>query len=100
MEQQVVNFSTASSRILPELIRHPGADPLETAKRLNLLQDKDAEKITRWVEEVLQQMPEKVTEYKKGKKGLIGLFMGEVKKRSQGKADPQLTNEILLQKLK
>jgi aspartyl-tRNA(Asn)/glutamyl-tRNA(Gln) amidotransferase subunit B len=40
-----------------------------------------------------------VIEYKKGKKGLIGLFMGEVKKRSQGKADPQLTNEILLQKL-
>ena len=45
-------------------------------------------------------MPEKVSEYRKGKKGLIGLFVGEVKKVSRGKADPRLTNEILLQKLK
>ena len=45
-------------------------------------------------------MPDKVSEYRKGKKGLIGLFVGEVKKVSRGKADPKLTNEILLQKLK
>jgi aspartyl-tRNA(Asn)/glutamyl-tRNA(Gln) amidotransferase subunit B len=42
VEQQVVNFSTASSRLLPELILHPEATPLETAKKLNLIQDKDA----------------------------------------------------------
>jgi aspartyl-tRNA(Asn)/glutamyl-tRNA(Gln) amidotransferase subunit B len=44
-------------------------------------------------------MPEKVIEYRKGKKALIGLFMGEVKKLSRGKADPKRTNEILLEKL-
>ena len=36
---------------------------------------------------------------RKGKKGLIGLFVGEVKKISAGKADPRLTTEILLKKL-
>jgi aspartyl-tRNA(Asn)/glutamyl-tRNA(Gln) amidotransferase subunit B len=41
-----------------------------------------------------------VQEYRKGKKGLMGLFVGEVKKVSRGKADPRLTNEILIQKLK
>jgi aspartyl-tRNA(Asn)/glutamyl-tRNA(Gln) amidotransferase subunit B len=40
-----------------------------------------------------------VTEYKKGKKGLIGLFVGEVKKISKGKADPKITNKLLLEKL-
>jgi aspartyl-tRNA(Asn)/glutamyl-tRNA(Gln) amidotransferase subunit B len=40
-----------------------------------------------------------VLEYKKGKKGLLGLFVGEVKRISNGKADPQLTNQLLLQKL-
>jgi aspartyl-tRNA(Asn)/glutamyl-tRNA(Gln) amidotransferase subunit B len=40
-------------------------------------------------------MPDKVEEYKKGKKGLIGLFVGEVKKISKGKADPQKTTSIL-----
>ena len=44
-------------------------------------------------------MPDKVLEYKKGKKGLLGLFVGEVKKISKGKADPQLTNQLLIQKL-
>jgi aspartyl-tRNA(Asn)/glutamyl-tRNA(Gln) amidotransferase subunit B len=44
-------------------------------------------------------MPEKVAEYKKGKKGLMGLFVGEVKKVSKGKADPRLTNDILFKKL-
>ncbi len=44
-------------------------------------------------------MPDKVSEYKKGKKGLIGLFVGEVKKRSGGKADPKLVTQLLEQKL-
>jgi aspartyl-tRNA(Asn)/glutamyl-tRNA(Gln) amidotransferase subunit B len=36
-----------------------------------------------------------VKEYKNGKKGLLGMFMGEVMKKTQGKADPKLTNELL-----
>ena len=52
-----------------------------------------------WVDEVLSKMQDKVIEYRKGKKGLIGLFVGEVKKVSKGKADPKLTNEILIEKL-
>ena len=49
--------------------------------------------------EALAGMPDKVSEYKKGKKGLIGLFVGEVKKLSKGKADPKITNKLLLEKL-
>jgi len=40
-----------------------------------------------------------VKEYQKGKKGLIGLFVGEVKKRSKGKANPQLVTKLLEEKL-
>jgi aspartyl-tRNA(Asn)/glutamyl-tRNA(Gln) amidotransferase subunit B len=47
----------------------------------------------------LNNMPEKVTEYKKGKKGLIGLFVGEVMKKSKGKADPKLLNQLVIEKL-
>ena len=43
--------------------------------------------------------PEKVNEYKNGKRGLIGLFMGEVMKLSKGKADPKLANKLLQIKL-
>jgi aspartyl-tRNA(Asn)/glutamyl-tRNA(Gln) amidotransferase subunit B len=95
-----VNFSAASSQIFPVLMGNPGKTASEIAHERNLVQDADEIEIVKWVEQVLNNMPEKVSEYRKGKKGLIGLFVGEVKKVSRGKADPKLTNEILLQKLK
>ena len=69
------------------------------ATALNLLQDSDASAVAAWVDEVLAKMPEKVAEYRKGKKGLIGLFMGEVKKVSRGKADPKVATQLLTDKL-
>jgi aspartyl-tRNA(Asn)/glutamyl-tRNA(Gln) amidotransferase subunit B len=94
-----LGFSVASSRIMQELIKTPAAAPLQIATSLNLLQESDSGSIAAWVDEVITKMPDKVTEYKKGKKGLIGLFAGEVKKISKGKADMQLVNKILAEKL-
>jgi aspartyl-tRNA(Asn)/glutamyl-tRNA(Gln) amidotransferase subunit B len=94
-----VPFSTASSKIFPELVSGTATDPLELAVSLNLIQSGDKSQILEWVKEALDKMPDKVLEYKKGKKGLLGLFVGEVKKISKGKADPQLTNLLLIQKL-
>lgn len=94
-----LNFSSASTKIFNALLKDPSKSAMETASSLNLIQDSDEDNVTAWVTEVLSRMPEKVVEYKKGKKGLIGLFVGEVKKISKGKADPRLTNDILLKKL-
>jgi aspartyl-tRNA(Asn)/glutamyl-tRNA(Gln) amidotransferase subunit B len=95
-----INFSVASSKLLPALLQQPEADATELAKSLNLLQSADSDELEGWVNEVMSAMPDKVQEYKKGKKGLIGLFVGEVKKRSKGKADPQKTTQLLQEKLK
>lgn len=99
VDSNALNFSIASTRVLPALLKTPGVAPLAIAKELNLLQDSDEGNVAAWIEEVLNKMPEKVAEYQKGKKGLMGLFVGEVKKISKGKADPKLTNDILLKKL-
>lgn len=99
VEENKLSFSIASSRIFPELIKDENADPLQIAGRLNLLQISDSNEVLTWVEQALASMPDKVNEYKKGKKGLIGLFVGEVKKISKGKADPKITNQLLLEKL-
>ena len=99
VDEGSVNFSVASTRILPLLIRDPGQDPLQVAIGLNLLQNSDSDALSAWVEEVLAKMPDKVAEYKKGKKGLIALFIGEVKKISKGKADLKLTGQLLDDKL-
>ncbi len=99
VDDNKVNFSVASSRIFPELVKDGNADPLQVAAKLNLLQSSDSDEVLAWVEQALAAMPDKVSEYKKGKKGLIGLFVGEVKKISHGKADPKITNKLLLEKL-
>jgi aspartyl-tRNA(Asn)/glutamyl-tRNA(Gln) amidotransferase subunit B len=51
------------------------------------------------VDEVLTAMADKVQEFKKGKKGLMGLFVGEVMKKSKGSADPKIVNQLLAKKL-
>jgi aspartyl-tRNA(Asn)/glutamyl-tRNA(Gln) amidotransferase subunit B len=99
VESGKVNFSVASSRLLPVLIQNSDKDPFAVAAEMNLMQDADSSAIEAWVDEVLSKMPSKVEEYKKGKKGLIGLFMGEVKKISKGKADPVVATRLINEKL-
>jgi aspartyl-tRNA(Asn)/glutamyl-tRNA(Gln) amidotransferase subunit B len=99
IDEGKLNFSAAASKLFPVLASSNGADPGQLATELNMIQVSDSSDINAWVDEVLSMNPDKVTEFRKGKKGLIGLFMGEVKKLSRGKADPRLTNDILLQKL-
>ena len=99
VEEGRLSFSIAAERIFPVLMSEPHRDALEIATVLNLIQSSNTSEITAWIEQALAGMPDKVSEYKKGKKGLIGLFVGEVKKLSKGKADPKLTNQLLLEKL-
>ncbi len=98
-ESGKVNFNNASTKILQELIRFPAESPAAIAASLNLLQESNSAAIEQWVNEVINGMPEKVKEYQAGKKGLIGLFAGEVKKKSKGKADMQVVNKLLSEKL-
>jgi aspartyl-tRNA(Asn)/glutamyl-tRNA(Gln) amidotransferase subunit B len=69
------------------------------AQELNLIQERNTDTLSVLIDEVLGSMPDKVTAYKKGKKGLMGLFVGEVMKKSKGKADPKMLNQLLTEKL-
>ncbi len=94
-----VSFTIASQKIYPEMIKNAGKDPLKIAEELNLIQESDTDTIIPIVDEVLASLPGKVGEYKSGKKGLLGLFMGEVMKKSKGKADPKVASELLKERL-
>lgn len=95
-----MSFSVASTKLFSFLLSHPSKKPADAAAELNLLQQSDVSYIETFVEQVIAKYPEKVKEYKKGKKGLLSLFVGEVMKSSKGKADPKLANELLIEKLK
>jgi len=99
VEENKLSFSAASSKIFPLLIENPDADPLKEAAKMNLIMESNSDYILPIADAVLLQFEDKVKEYRKGKKGLLALFVGEVIKRSKGKADPKVVNEILNQKL-
>jgi aspartyl-tRNA(Asn)/glutamyl-tRNA(Gln) amidotransferase subunit B len=95
-----VSYTIASQRIYPMLLNNPLVSPYTLAEQENLLQESSQDALLPLIEEVLAANPAKVAEFRGGKKGIIGMFMGEVMKKSQGKADPKVANQLLLQALK
>jgi aspartyl-tRNA(Asn)/glutamyl-tRNA(Gln) amidotransferase subunit B len=100
VEDGKLSFSIASTKLLNELLKDPQKEPLKISEEKNWSLDTNTDNIENLIEQVLNKFPEKVKEFKKGKKGLMGLFVGEVIKLSKGKADPKMTNDILSEKLK
>lgn len=94
-----VNFSVASARLFSQLLKDPLKDPAQIALEQNLIQQSDSSFLEPVIDKVLEKYADKVKEYKKGKKGVLALFVGEVMKQSKGQADPKMTNELLLKKL-
>jgi len=98
VEAGQLSFSVASGKVFKGIMENPQS-PTQFAETNNLLQTNSTDEILGWVNEVLAANQDKVAEYKKGKKGLIGLFVGEVKKKSKGKADPKIATQLLEQQL-
>lgn len=71
----------------------------EYAQEMNLMQVSDSGFLEPIVDKVMEENPDEVERYQDGKKGLIGFFIGQVMQRSQGKANPQMVREMLIQKL-
>ena len=94
-----INNSIAAHKLFPALLHEPGKSPEQLAKELNLLISGDADDVHQFINEAIAKFPDKVIEYQKGKKGVLGLFMGEIMKRSKGKIDPQKTNQLLIKEL-
>ncbi|MFC2114911.1 Asp-tRNA(Asn)/Glu-tRNA(Gln) amidotransferase subunit GatB [Bacteroidota bacterium] len=95
----LVSLTAAQQKIFPALLSNPGQDPEVLARDMDLFRETGEDIIIKQVEQALDRYPEKVAEYHKGKKGLLGLFMGEIMKISGGKTDPALANRIILEEL-
>lgn len=100
IDSGTLNFTGASQRLFPEMLQHPEVPVRNLVDQLGLAQENNQNSILPIIEEVIAAFPEEVKQFKKGKGALIGMFMGEVMKRSQGKADPKTTKDLLLNTLK
>jgi aspartyl-tRNA(Asn)/glutamyl-tRNA(Gln) amidotransferase subunit B len=95
----VITNNIAGQKIFPAMIENPLLSPSEIAEKNNWVTSDNDDELNSFIALTLDKYPEKVAEYRNGKKGIAGLFMGEIMKLSKGKADPKKANEMLLKKL-
>ena len=98
-EKEAVISGAGGKKVL-DLLMEEDIDVDEAIEKLGLKQVSDEGAIEKMVDEVLSANEDKVAEYKAGKEKLFGFFVGQVMKASRGKANPQIVNKILKEKLK
>jgi len=89
---------TIAKQIFPE-VYEKGYEPKRIVEEKGLIQESSEDKLKSVCEEVLAENPKEVEKYKAGKKGVIGFFVGQVLKKTQGKANPKVVNKILTELL-
>jgi aspartyl-tRNA(Asn)/glutamyl-tRNA(Gln) amidotransferase subunit B len=89
----------AAKRVYAEMASS-GQEPRATAERLGLIQVSEQGALTEWVDEVLAAHPGEVERFKAGEAKLMSFFVGQVMKRSRGKADPKAVQPVLQSRLR
>jgi aspartyl-tRNA(Asn)/glutamyl-tRNA(Gln) amidotransferase subunit B len=98
----LVEGKTINSKIAKELLErmwNGEGSPKALVEREGLAQTSDPGAVMKFIDEVLSANEKSVTDYKAGKTNVMGFLVGQVMKVSRGKADPQLVNQLVKQKL-
>jgi aspartyl-tRNA(Asn)/glutamyl-tRNA(Gln) amidotransferase subunit B len=90
----------AAKRVYTELVQSPREEPRAAAERLGLVQVSDQGALAGWVDEVIAAHPGEVARFRDGEAKLMAFFVGQVMKRSKGKADPKGVQPVLVERLK
>lgn len=100
VDDKKITQQIAIQQLLPAVELEENAKVTNLAQSLNLLISENGDELSSFIDEVLNKYPQQVEAYKKGKKGVLGLFVGDVMKLAKGKADAKKLNELILEKLK
>lgn len=98
VDEKKISQNTALQQLIPAI--KATTDPLALATTLNLLIVENNEALFTYIDTVLAKYAAQVQAYKSGKKGVLGLFVGEVMKLAQGKADAKKVSDLIIEKLK
>ena len=90
--------SSGAQKVLEEMFK-TGADPSHIIEKHDLGQVSDESELEKIAEEVIKENPQPVADYKAGKEASLQFLIGQIMKKSKGKANPQVTGEILRKKL-
>ena len=87
-----------AKEILPELIQD-NISPQKVVKEKGLAMISDSASILPIIKELIIEYPKEVKSFKEGKTKLLGFFVGQLMKKTKGKADPKLANKLISEKL-
>ncbi len=98
----LISDDTISGKIAKDVfidMYETGKDAATIVEEKGLKQVTDTGAIETVIDEVMAENPDNVAAYRSGKDKLFGFFVGQVMKKSQGKANPAMVNELLKKKL-
>lgn len=98
IEEGEISGKIAKSVLVEMIVSDKSAN--EIIKEKGLGQVSDESEITKIIDEVLKENAKSVEDFKKGKKEALGFLVGQVMKKTQGKANPQIVNKLLNEKIK
>ena len=98
IDEGKVSHNLASQKIFPEMLENPGS-PEKIAADNDWLQSNDGNEIEGFLDEVIAENPAEVERFKNGEKKLMGFLMGQLMKKSRGKADPKMATQLINKKL-
>ncbi|WP_375724231.1 glutamine--tRNA ligase/YqeY domain fusion protein [Arcobacter sp. KX21116] len=100
---KMVDEETISSKIAKQVFEEmckSGENPAKIVEAKGLVQISDPSVILPIIDEIISKNPDNVEKFKAGNTKLLGFFVGQVLKNTGGKANPQVVNELVAQKLK
>ena len=99
---KMIDDETISTKIAKQVFEEmakSGENPTQIVESKGLVQISDPAKIIPVIEEIIASNPDNVEKYKAGNKKLHGFFVGQVLKKTGGKANPKIVNELVTEKL-
>lgn len=100
---KMIDDGTISGKIAKDVFEdsfNTGKKPSEIVQSKGLVQISDENALNKIASDVIGKFPQQVKEYRSGKEKVIGFLVGQVLKATQGKANPQKVNKILMKLLK
>ncbi|WP_202080926.1 Asp-tRNA(Asn)/Glu-tRNA(Gln) amidotransferase subunit GatB [Caldalkalibacillus salinus] len=98
----LIEKGTISGKIAKTVFKElmeEGGDPEQIVQDKGLVQISDESELTQYVQEVLDQNQQSIDDYKAGKKQAVGFLVGQIMKKTKGKANPQMANKLIIQEI-
>ena len=99
LSKKGVLSSKLAKKVFAEMLKKDEA-PADLVKKLGLEQVSDEGAIQAMVDEVIAANPQSVADYKAGKDKAIGFLVGQIMKKSRGKANPGMVNKLIIKTIK